>query len=154
MTVETTEKPQELVLQTPNDGSVPNIFQLARDFNEVFATGEEGELSFVRAMLRCLGHSAIGDSEKVEAFMDSDPNAEIPKVNPWKLAHSLGKSIVSKSHRRKMMTRIGEEMAIGDGLGLLAVVSLHDLGKRAGLSKEESRTQAWQWYGAPETKKN
>jgi hypothetical protein len=152
MTIQTKQKPEDLVIETPNDGSVPNIFQLVRDVNEVFDSGEPGELSFVRGMLRCLGHSAIGDSEQVEEYMDKDPNAEIPKVNPWKLAHALARSVVSKSHRREMMSRIGEEMAIGDGLGLLAVVSLHGYGKRAGLSKEQSRDQAWKWYGGSDTK--
>jgi hypothetical protein len=142
-TLQTGPKPAELKIKTPDDGSVPNVFELVRDINEVFDSGEPGELSFVRGFLRCLGHSAAGTVAEIPEDLDQ----EIPPVNPWKLMKSLSKAAVSKRHRREMMARIGEDMSIGDGMGLLATVSMYGYGKNAGLSKQESRDQAWEWYG-------
>lgn len=124
----------------PN-GQTDSTLEMVRNLNEVFDTGEKGEVSFVRAMLRCLGHSAIGTN------LDNWPvDEEIPPVSPWKLMATLAKSAVSKEHRRTMMKRIGEEMSIGDSLGLLGVLYAYGEGKRLGLSKEDSQNRAWNFY--------
>jgi len=124
------------------DGTLPNAVDMVRGLNEVFSTGEEGEVSFVRGALRCLGHCAIGTPEE-----EMPDDADIPPVNPWKLMASVSKAIVSKDRRREMMGRIKEGMSIGDGLGLLAVLSIYDAGKHSGMSKDEARSNAWGWYG-------
>ncbi len=124
----------------PN-GQADSALEIVRNLNEVFDTGEKGEISFVRGVLRCLGHSAIGTN-----LDDWPTEEEIPPVNPWKLMATLAKSAVSKEHRRTMMNRIGEEMSIGDSLGLLAVVGIYGEGKRLGLSKEDSQSRAWNFY--------
>lgn len=123
------------------DGTLPNAVDMVRGLNEVFSTGEEGEVSFVRGMLRCLGHCAIGTPEE-ELPDDSD----IPPVNPWKLMASVSKAVVSKDRRREMISRIKEGMSIGDGLGLLAVLSIYDAGKHSGMNKDQARDNAWGWY--------
>ena len=114
---------------------------LIRSTNELFDTGEEGEISFVRATLRCLGHCAVGTKGE-----DIPGDAEIPPVNPWKLAKTLAKSAVSRSYRREMMVRVKEGMRIGDPLGLLLVLGVYDNLKRSGLSKKEAQSKAWGEY--------
>ncbi len=124
------------------DGTLPNAVDMVRGLNEVFSTGEEGEVSFVRGILRCLGHCAIGTPEE-----ELPDDADLPPVNPWKLMASVSKAVVSKDRRREMFGRIKEGMSIGDSLGLLAVLSIYDAGKHSGMSKEEARSNAWGWYG-------
>jgi hypothetical protein len=125
------------------DGTLPSAVELVRDLNEVFSTGEEGELSFVRGMLRCMGHLAVGTPED-----QLTEDADIPPVNPWKLISAASKAVVNKSHRREMMTRIKEGMSLGDSIGLLAVLSIYDAGKHSGMTQEQARANAWDFYRA------
>jgi hypothetical protein len=148
MTTTETEKPQvksgELYtgpVARP-DGSLPNALDMVRGIDEIFDTGEEGELSFMRGALRCLGHCAIGTPEE-----DIPEDGNIPAVSPWKLMSALTKAAVSKDRRREMMGRIKEGMSIGDSMGLLAVLSIYDAGKHSGMNKEQARDNAWGWYG-------
>lgn len=147
-----TNQLQEQPTQTPVSWRPPaedakSIVDVVKETNEFFSTGDPNELSFMRAMLRCLGHVVVNDHESIG---DDD----LPPVNPWKLIGKMGHAVISRKERRAIMTRLGEESGLGDSLGLLAMLSFYSEHKERGASPAEAKEKAINWYTASPPKGN